>query len=206
MKLYYLKTDAKKWIGIIGVIILAVILSWILLVWRGQEEKGNGEKPPTPPSRLADQRVEGFIWQELKDDRLSLEIIADLAEVYNQENIAVLKKITKPVETRTYDQKGKVTLFAREITYNLNTKDGQARGDVLVVADDGTTLRTQSLQWIAIQGKIKTRDPVTLDRQGLHLEGIGLEADTHLQKVNHIEHTTTTFQGGSTKFFPQRNQ
>ncbi len=93
-----------------------IILSLCLSLWWWQEEKRAAEKSPAgPPARVADQRVESFTWQELKGGQKQFELIADLAEVFNKEQIAVLKKIEHPVEARTYYDKGPVTLYAREV-------------------------------------------------------------------------------------------
>lgn len=164
------------------------------------------EKPPSAPGRVAEQRVEGFVWQEMKDDQKQYEIIADVAEVFMKEQIAVLKQVDKLVEARTYSDQGMVTLFARQITYNFNTKDAEAQGDVMVVSDEGTVLKTSNLQWLGSLGKIKTKDPVTIDRQGLHLAGTGLEANTHLENIKFFGRPQTTIQGSGVKLFKKRKE
>ncbi len=208
MNLYYLQIDAKKfWGGGLGA--LTIILSLTLSLWWWKEEKQAFEKNLTSPARVADQRVEGFTWQELKAGQKQFEIIADLAEVFNKEQIAVLKQVDHPVQARTYYNKGPVTMFAREIIYNLITKDTEARGDVLVVTSEGATLRTQSLLWKNDLARLQTTDPVTLDKEGLHLTGVGMVADTQLQHVSlgtSGGRIQTTFQGAGQQILPQRKQ
>lgn len=206
MNLYYLQIDAKKFLGGGGIAILAIVISLSLSFWWWEQEKRAMEKPLTPPTRAADQRVEGFVWQELKDDKKQYEIIADLAEVFVKEQTAVLKQVEKPVEARTYYEQGPVSLFARQITYNLNTKDAEARGDVLVVTEEGSTLRTESIQWKASLGQIQTQDPVVMEREGLHLTGTGMIGDTRLEKVTLFGRIQTTFKGSGGGIFMKRKQ
>lgn len=206
MNLYYLQIDAKRFLGGGGVAILAITLSLALSFWWLEEEKRAVEKTMAAPARAADQRLEGLVWQELKEGQKQYEIIADVAEVFNKEQIAILKKTDNLVAARTYYEKGPVTLYAREITYNLNTKDAEARGEVAVVAEEGSTLRTDYLEWKANLGQIKTNAPVSLEREGLHLTGTGMVADTHLEHVNLFGRIQTTFQGSGGQIFGRRKQ
>ena len=207
MNLYYLQVNTRNfWVwGIAVISVLALVLAFNL-AWY-PEEKREPEKTvsSSSPARRADQKVEGFFYQELKENQKQFELMADVAEVYNQEHLAVLKMIEHPVEARSYTDKGPVTLYAREMTYNLLTKDAEARGDVLVVAEEGkNTLSTQSLQWIAILAKVKTKDPVTINREGLHITGTGMEADTNLENVLFYGRTETTFRGSGAPIFTPR--
>ena len=65
-----------------------------------------------------------------------------------------------------------------------NTDDLEARGHVVVVSDDGATLKTEVLFWDHQRSRIHTDEPVEITRGVDVLTGVGLEADPGLDRVD----------------------
>ena len=81
------------------------------------------------------------------------------------------------------DNKIVLTLKAQEGIVDLKTKDIKIAGNVDAISSDGLELKTESLQWFAMNEKLVTDDHIVLTRAGMKIEGKGLEADVGLGKL-----------------------
>ena len=75
------------------------------------------------------------------------------------------------------------TLTACHGFLSTDSKDIRAEENVIMVSEEGTTLRTERLDWNQKAGLIKTDLPVTVERAQDILTGIGLEADRELKNI-----------------------
>lgn len=73
-------------------------------------------------------------------------------------------------------------LTARRGKVDDATRDFEARDEVVVVSDSGTTLRTEVLYWDNVRQKIHTPVFVEIDSPTEHIQGQGLESDRGLKE------------------------
>ncbi len=108
------------------------------------------------------------------------EFEARTAQIYEKKHAARAQDIKV-----IYWQKGRVvsTLTARHGFLKTDNKDIRAEENVVMVSEEGTTLRTERLDWDQKAGLIKTDLPVAVERAQDILTGIGLEADRELKNI-----------------------
>ena len=143
--------------------------------------------PPAPSVRQRDSspdaRISGFHLVETKGGIKLWEIWGDLAEVYEKEGIARVTKVSNQVTVTLYSNEGKLTSRSDKATLNMRTKDVRLEGNVSAASEQGSSLQTQSLDWSAENRRLFTRSAVTLVRGGLVSRGVGMEAETDLERA-----------------------
>jgi LPS export ABC transporter protein LptC len=84
-----------------------------------------------------------------------------------------------------FDEEGDVrsTLTATEGLLKRRTSDMEARGNVVVVAHDGTRLVTERLTWNERTGKIESDRFVRVTQGDDVFTGVGIEADPDLKNI-----------------------
>jgi LPS export ABC transporter protein LptC len=123
---------------------------------------------------------------ETKDGKMLWEVWGDRGEVFEKEGVAKVMKITNPVTVMLYSEQGKLTARSESATVNMRTKDIRLERNVMATSEQGNSLRTQSLDWSAKDRRVFTRLPVTLVRGGLTSSGVGMEAETDLERVRFL--------------------
>lgn len=142
-----------------------------------------------PPSRAPqrgsapDAKISGFHLVETKGGAKLWEIWGDLAEVFEKEGIARVTKISNQVTVTLYSEHGKLTSRSDKATLNMRTKDLRLEGSVSATSELGSSLQTESLIWSAEDRRLFTRSPVTLTKGGLVSRGVGMEAETNLERA-----------------------
>ncbi|MBI2902974.1 MAG: LPS export ABC transporter periplasmic protein LptC [Candidatus Methylomirabilis oxyfera] len=143
--------------------------------------------PPAPSVRQRDSspdaRISGFHLVETKGGIKLWEIWGDLAEVYEKEGIARVTKVSNQVTVTLYSHEGKLTSRSDKATLNMRTKDVHLEGNVSAASEQGSSLQTQSLDWSAEDRRLFTRMAVTLVKGGLVSRGVGMEAETDLERA-----------------------
>jgi len=141
---------------------------------------GCGEQRPVdfvPEGDEPDQTIASFTLRQSENGELSWELVAELAYIWDSENLTVAD--TPHVD---FYENGvhQATLTATEGTVNMLTNDMQARGGVVVVADDGARLSTEVLNWDSRRERLFTEQPVVLVKGGTTINGQGFESDPDL--------------------------
>lgn len=145
-----------------------------------------GAPPPSPVRQRGsapDAKISGFHLVETKDGTKVWEIWGDLAEVFEKEGIARVTKISNQVTVTLYSDQGKLTSRSDKATLNMQTKDVRLEGNVSATSELGSSLQTESLAWSAEDRRLFTRSPVTLTKGGLVSRGVGMEAETSLERA-----------------------
>ena len=145
-----------------------------------------GAPPPSSVRQRGsapDTKISGFHLVETKGGTKLWEIWGDLAEVFEKEGIARVTKISNQVTVTLYSDHGKLTSRSDEATLNMQTKDVRLEGNVSATTELGSSLQTESLAWSAEDRRLFTRSPVTLTKGGLVRRGVGMEAETSLERV-----------------------
>jgi len=134
------------------------------------------EDAPLPPQAPPTQQLEGFnLNGYTTGGKKSWEINGDKADI-SDEKI----KITN-VDANAFD-KQKVNLKSRTGTINKISGDINLKDNVVITAERGTQMTTDTLDWKRNQDLITTKDPVKIvDKQGV-ITGKGLTAHPNLKQ------------------------
>ena len=155
--------------------------------------------PPSERERriVPDAKITGFHLVETKGGAKLWEIWGDLAEVFEKEELARVMKVTQQVTVTLYSGQGKLTSRSDKATLNMRTKDVHLEGNVTATSEVGTSLQTQSLDWSAEDRRLFTQSPVTLVKGGLVSRGVGMEAETDLERARLLSHVQSHVIPGS---------
>jgi len=107
---------------------------------------------------------------------------ADTAFSYEDNTRTELRVVRTTFYTETGVKDG--TLTSREGTYNSRAGNMEARGNVVVVSEDGRRLVTQQLRYEPQRNEITGDSAFVLTRPGEELSGIGFRTDPNLSRIN----------------------
>lgn len=138
------------------------------------------------PDSRADAQITKFHLVETKDGKMLWEVWGDRGEVFDKAGVAKVMKVATPVTVILYAEQGKLTVRSDSATLNTRTKDIHMERNVTAISEQGNSLHTQSLDWSAKNRRVSTRLPVTLVKGGLTSTGVGLEAETDLERVRFL--------------------
>jgi len=182
---YSISNMYRSWHAVFALGFLAGIVAAVLPV-----EAGNAAGPPASPDLLLRQiylvetRAESTLW----------EVWADRAELREAEGFSVLSRGAKPVEVILHSGQGKLRCTADRATVDLKTKDVQLEGNVVAWTDQGAQLETEAVRWVAASRRLSTDRAVTVSRGGLTTQGIGMDAETTLERVRILQKITSVLQ------------
>ncbi|MGI9078846.1 MAG: LPS export ABC transporter periplasmic protein LptC [Gemmatimonadaceae bacterium] len=127
---------------------------------------------------------------------LRAELEADSAFFFDDNTRIELRK----VETTFFKSTGERSsvLTSREGTYNTRLQETEARGDVVVVSNEGRRLETSQVKYQQGQNEISSDSAFVLTEKGRRLEGVGFVSDPDMRNVR-VKNVTT---GGGTFTLP----
>lgn len=146
---------------------------------------GEGTAPPqatsSPMADSADQMMFGI--STLLTDRgvLNAELQADTAFFFDENTRIELRGVKLTFYTRTGVRNSVLT--SREGTYNTRQSRMEARGDVVVVSEDGKRLTSEELRYDQMRNEISSDSAFVLTEPGRRLEGIGFTSDPNMNNV-----------------------
>lgn len=108
---------------------------------------------------------------EKKRDRKEWELKADSTEMFNKENITILKNVRLKLYPENREE---ITVVGKKGNFNNNTKNMEIYGNVIVSSNDGYSLKTDSLKFISSKKVVETDDPVEISKDGINIIGKGL--------------------------------
>lgn len=153
-------------IGVVGNVVLAF----------GEETSGS----------TADVKITKFHLVEMKDGKTLWEVWGDRGEIFEKGEVATVAKVANPVTVVLHSEHGKLTARSNSARVNMRTKDIRLEGNVTATSEQGNSLQTESLDWLAKDRRVSTRLPVTLVRGRLTSWGVGMEAETDLERVTFL--------------------
>jgi LPS export ABC transporter protein LptC len=138
------------------------------------------EEPGETPL-LPDSEIEGFKLTQTRGGEKLWVLTASRALVYEEADRVELSRL----RVDYFDEEGDVrsTLTATEGLLKRRTSDMEARGNVVVVAHDGTRLVTERLTWNERTGKIESDRFVRVTQGDDVFTGVGIEADPDLKNI-----------------------
>lgn len=146
---------------------------------------GEGTAPPpisrSPLADSADQLMFGI--NTLLTDRgvRNVELQADTAFFFDENTRIELRGVTLTFYTRTGEKNSVLT--SREGTYNMRQSRMEARGNVVVVSEDGRRLTSEQLRYDQIRNEISSDSAFVLTEPERRLEGIGFTSDPNMNNV-----------------------
>jgi LPS export ABC transporter protein LptC len=146
---------------------------------------GDGTAPPpvtrSPMADSADQLMFGI--NTLLTDRgvLNAELESDTAFFFDENTRIELRVVKLTFYTRTGERNSVLT--GREGTYNTRQSRMEARGNVVVVSEDGKRLTTEQLRYDQQRNEISSDSAFVLTEPGRRLEGVGFTSDPNMNNV-----------------------
>jgi LPS export ABC transporter protein LptC len=140
--------------------------------------------PVEPRSALADSADQIMYGaRSLMTDRgvLRAELFADTAYFFDESTRIEMRNVTTTF-FKTTGAKDAV-LTSREGTYNTRANTMEARGNVVVVSEDGRRLTTPQLRYAQTQDQISSDSAFVLTEPRRRLEGTGFTSDPDMTKV-----------------------
>ena len=141
---------------------------------------------PPPPTSRPEAKLTNFHLVESKGGAKLWEIWGDVAEVFEKQGVARVTKVSRQVTVVLHSGEEKLTSRSNKATINMRTKDVHLEGNVSATSEQGSILRTESLHWSAEDRRLYTPLAVTLEKGGLVSRGMGMEAETTLERVRFL--------------------
>jgi LPS export ABC transporter protein LptC len=148
--------------------------------------RGEGTAPPQATGTPAicgecDQIMFGI--RTLLTDRgvRNAELEADTALFFDENSRIEVRGVTLTFYTRTGERNSVLT--SREGTYNTRQSRMEARGNVVVVSEDGRRLTTEQLKYDQVRNEISSDSAFVLTEPGRRLEGIGFTSDPNMNNI-----------------------
>ena len=142
--------------------------------------------PPTisgnPLADTADQIMFGARSLITNEGLLRAELLADTAFFFDENTRIEMMDI----DLTFYTAQGEKTavLTSREGTYNTRANRMEARGNVVVVSEDGRELRTEQLRYDQVRNEISSDSAfVATERGGRRVQGVGFVSDPNMNNV-----------------------
>ncbi len=168
-------------------ILLAIVLS--PLIFSGCEEK-------IKPSVTSTKFIGNPPSQESWNSRITFTQAGKLVAIVTAGHLKVYDDtkqthLDEKIKVEFYNESGKQTtiLTAEQGIVNDLTRDLEAIGNVIVISEDGTILRTEHLSWINSTQKIHTDAYVEIDSPKEKIRGHGLRSDQHLKNYEILKVT-----------------
>ncbi len=109
------------------------------------------------------------------------ELQADTAFFFEENTRIELRGVRLTFYTRTGERNSVLT--SREGTYNTRQSRMEARGNVVVVSEDGKRLTSEQLKYDQVRNEISSDSAFVLTEPGRRLEGIGFTSDPNMNNV-----------------------
>jgi LPS export ABC transporter protein LptC len=148
--------------------------------------RGEGTAPPQATGTPAicgecDQIMFGI--RTVLTDRgvRNAELEADTALFFDENSRIEVRGVKLTFYTRTGERNSVLT--SREGTYNTRQSRMEARGNVVVVSEDGRRLTTEQLKYDQVRNEISSDSAFVLTEPGRRLEGIGFTSDPNMNNI-----------------------
>ncbi len=185
---WYSVLPMRRWI--LCACVIAVVLAAAGLALR-HDRRASGAAPTPASQQPPDVTLRQIHMVETRDGVKLWELLADRAEVHEQEGYTLLTQERHPVEVILFSNQGRLSCTATRATIDMKTRDVRLEGAVHATSDQGTELTTELLRWRAASKRVQTDRPVTISRGGLVSRGRGLEAETDLERVRIFQNITS---------------
>lgn len=139
------------------------------------------QPPPTAAPSLADsadQVMWGLRHNLTREGVRQAELLADTAFFFDDGTRFELRGVTVRFYTAQGARSGVLT--SREGSYDSRTSEMEARGNVVVVGEDGRRLETEQLRFHQTRDEISSDTSFVVREAGRRMEGIGFVSNSDL--------------------------
>lgn len=155
--------------------------------------RDRGAQPPVQASAVpdtADQTIFGVCTILTDNGMMRAELLADTAFAFEEGTRFELRK----VHTTFFDRLGakNAVLTSRQGTYRSRQNDMEARGDVVVVSEQGKRLETPVLKYNQARDEISSDSAFVLTEPNRRVEGIGFVSDPNMNNVRILQSKAAT--------------
>ena len=190
----------KTWILIVFLFLLTALGLWLLIV--------KPERDTSPPAKESiretpQAKLLGVHLTEMEGNQRMWEANADQIEVFEERNTVRISKLQRQIKLVLYRDEDTLTCYADEAEINNQNKEVNLLGNLMAQSREGITLWTDSVKWLPQRKKLVTDKRVTIRRQGLVVQGLGMEADLALEEVKILSDITSSFELSGKQFAPK---
>jgi LPS export ABC transporter protein LptC len=156
-----------------------ILASFLLFSLSGCQQEEPARTAGDSFADMPEQVIENMEVTFTESGRRTGILRADSVAIYQGGRI----KEGRRVQVDFYDRQGEhiSVLTALEGSYDSEAEEVHARGDVVVVSDDGARLETDELSWKKETNRITTQAHVTITRGQDEVSGYGLSTDPQLE-------------------------
>ncbi len=134
-----------------------------------------------PMADSADQIMFGVNTYLTDQGLMKARVEADTAYMFEDNNRVELRTLRMTFFTSTGERNAVLT--SREGTYNTRLNQADARGNVILVSEDGRRLETEQLRYSQIQNTVSSDSQFVLTEPARRVEGIGFTSDPDLRNI-----------------------
>lgn len=171
---------------LVGVAVFVLLVTGTLVV----RSRSVRKEVAGPPPSSADLNIKDVELEEESSGGARWRLVADQASVFDREGRTALQKPRVYVE----DRDRRWTISGEEGDFFKDSKDFEVRRNVVMTSEDGLRLETTVLRWRAADRRLWTDAAVRIVREGIVVDGSGLEAG--------LADQATTVQGRVHALFP----
>ncbi len=179
------------WLCIAFCLLLIALASWL---WLLKPENGTLSPAKASAQETPQVKLQDIHLVEMDGNRRMWEADADQIEVFEDKKMTRISKLHTQIRMILYMEDDTLTCYTDEVEINDETKRIDLVGNLTAESQQGTTVRTDFVQWFPQEKKLRTDKPVTITRQGLLIQGLGMEADLALEKVEILSNIISSFE------------
>ena len=187
------------WIGIASCLLLVAVAFWL---WILRPENGIPSPVKAPVQEIAQVKFRDIHLVEMEGNQRMWEADADQIEVFEEKRMTRISKLQKQIKMTLYMDNDVLTCYTDQAEINGETKRIDLQGNLTAQSQQGIMVRTDSVQWFPRERKLRTDKPVTVMRQGLLIQGLGMEADLALEEVKILSNIVSSFQASDQQLAP----
>jgi LPS export ABC transporter protein LptC len=162
-------------------IVLLAGFSWLLFILGRETGRVGGGGGPSQMQSDEDIGVENVSFSEWKGGELVWTLHARKMRYYHRENRVDFEEVdvSMPIQAG-----GSLQIEAKTICYDTETGNLTAEGDVKGKNDQGYEFLTHTLAYDAEKREVQTPDKVTLQKDRLTVEGVGMKGFLERHRID----------------------
>jgi LPS export ABC transporter protein LptC len=169
-----------------------VLVVAVLLVTKSRNVRTEASGPAPTAADLSINEVE---LQEESAGGGRWRLLADQAQVFDQEGRTALRKVTVYVK----DKEKNWTIVGDEGDLFKESKNLEVRRNVVLTSDDGLRLETTILRWLGSERRLWTDAPVKIIRENAVIHGTALDVNLDGEATTVKGRVNATFARGTGK-------
>jgi len=175
---------------ILIVVAVFVLIVAGLLVTKSRNVRTEASGPAPSAADLSIKEVE---LQEESAGGGRWRLLADQAQVFDQEGRTALRKVTVYVK----DKEKNWTIVGDEGDLFKESKNLEVRRNVVLTSDDGLRLETTVLRWLGSERRLWTDVPVKIIRESAVIHGTALDVNMDSEATTVKGRVNATFARGT---------